>query len=1414
MKNSLFTVLGIFIFNFFLIKTANAQSVSPEIDKYNLAIKKTPNNDEAWYKRGMAYYKLGKYDLAISDFTQSLKINADNTNAQGSRAAAYLKQLKYDLALADYTAVLDADPEDKYALLSRGDLYRTLHQYKPAIADYKEAVSVDSTRDSVWSGLGLAYYKLGKYDSAVYGLTKALTLRPNFPAHVVHIMLALSASEAYGQAAVYYNTYKAKKLNGYIELPEFAFLKPYLNACTGALTTGDYKASLPLLQQAAAMYKPTLPVNENSDSTEYANISAKLGLVYEKLDKADTALTYYLSAQAVNAGIPGINDKIAKLQFSLRKNTVPPLIKLTSPTNQNTSRGILVDDDSAAAKKRITNIEITPSTDHLLVVKGFAQAPSGISQVKINGIPVNVTIADTIAYFETTLSDTIPLLNIQAWNKKNSLTDTTFRLVMPRQSLEAANFVIPPLADKETFHAILIACSDYTGPKWPQLVTTISDANSVKKELIDEYNFAPENVDTIYNKERKDILDGLYKKLESLGENDNILIFFAGHGTLDPQSNVAYWVPVNANTKSEYISNDDIRAALNNSRAKHVLLLADACYSGAMRGAADDYVRNKNEFRVQSRQILTSGSAEAVPGVSVFIPTILEELKLNNEPIYSAQTLYIDIAKTVLTQSGKTPIFKPLEGIKGSISYGQFYFRKNVIDSNRVKTPEEIADEKRKVEIAKQEYLRKKDVRDSLIVQGKIKKDKELFDQAVLDFAKAKEINPDQNNTYAKNLYDEAYKLASLTPDQHYKMCIDSANAYALKRDHQSEYKWYQKAVAAKPDQKAEVSAKMNALIDKIGFFERIDALVKAGDYKTAISEYKKAIKREPNDVEYYMGRARCYEAMGQSYYSDALDDLTKAITLEPTYPASRKARAELQVKNGKKWEAITDYKVYISQEESAPAYMELYKLHNDPQVNAKDDAITDLSSAISQNPGYTEAYYKRGLLYFDYKKDYQKAFADFNTTVQQDPSSAVNYFQRGSSYFLLSKLDEAGADFKTAREKGLEASYVAVIESYGELLNENVLKYAADKDYQMALSTVNMAITINPLSPAYRFEKGDYYFEKKMFNDAIVSYDTAVMLNPAVRDALYKRGTAYYNLGKFHNAIQNYDTIIKINAADLYAVKGKADSYFALKDYTNAQPAYETALKIIDDGKSSAVPDTVKSHINNNLGYSYYQNGAYDQSIQSLKRAVKVDENYALAYYNIGKSYEKNNALDDAAEKVDKALSYETNHADWYFSGAEIYKNKSNFGKAAEYYTKAIENDTLQLFKVAYYFRGYCYKQSSNFADAATDYTKALRFNLDTGFQQFNNELGSIYYNLDNYDSAYLFYNKSYIADSSEANAPGAFGLASVLFQQKKLDNAIVLFEKALKTKVLNKNYIKADKNFALFKNEKRFNDIYKKYY
>ena len=65
----------------------------------------------AYNNRGVTYAKLGKYDLAIADFSEGIKLEPNNKLAYRNRAMAYKKLGELRKAQEDYDYVVKLERE-------------------------------------------------------------------------------------------------------------------------------------------------------------------------------------------------------------------------------------------------------------------------------------------------------------------------------------------------------------------------------------------------------------------------------------------------------------------------------------------------------------------------------------------------------------------------------------------------------------------------------------------------------------------------------------------------------------------------------------------------------------------------------------------------------------------------------------------------------------------------------------------------------------------------------------------------------------------------------------------------------------------------------------------------------------------------------------------------------------------------------------------------------------------------------------------------------------------------------------------------------------------------------------------------------------------------------------------------------
>ncbi|MBN1101969.1 MAG: caspase family protein [Deltaproteobacteria bacterium] len=242
------------------------------------------------------------------------------------------------------------------------------------------------------------------------------------------------------------------------------------------------------------------------------------------------------------------------------------------------------------------------------------------------------------------------------------------------------------------FRALVIANSDYKDPEgmWTPLKTPIRDAETVVQMLQKRYGFRPENVELLKNASRAEILSAMSKMAKSAQENDSVFIYYAGHGYLDQDTKEAFWIPVDGVGREDYtyvaVSTVKTKLSVIADRVKHVFLISDSCFSGALlreghRGIkatekTDQYYQKV--ARKKSVQILAAGGLEYVDdsykgtGHSPFTYYLLKHLEQNPDRYVSATELSLEVTKAVSKNVYQTPEKGVLHG--AGDNNGEFFF--------------------------------------------------------------------------------------------------------------------------------------------------------------------------------------------------------------------------------------------------------------------------------------------------------------------------------------------------------------------------------------------------------------------------------------------------------------------------------------------------------------------------------------------------------------------------------------------------------------------------------------------------------------------------------------------------------------------------------------------------------------------
>ena len=217
----------------------------------------------------------------------------------------------------------------------------------------------------------------------------------------------------------------------------------------------------------------------------------------------------------------------------------------------------------------------------------------------------------------------------------------------------------------------------------PKLTNAVKDVKDIVQILAKKYQFLPDKVQTIINDEatKDSIVNGFKSLVERAKANDNVIIYFSGHGEYDSVFGEGYWMPVDAqrDNESQFIPNSYIKKMLGAINCHHLFVMVDSCFSDALFNRGAGRVANRLE-RDPSRWGLTSGKNEVLEGMEInanspFAESILYLLETNTKPLGVAE-LCSKVIEVTATNSKNIPLGEPLNvnGHRG----GQFIFHPKI----------------------------------------------------------------------------------------------------------------------------------------------------------------------------------------------------------------------------------------------------------------------------------------------------------------------------------------------------------------------------------------------------------------------------------------------------------------------------------------------------------------------------------------------------------------------------------------------------------------------------------------------------------------------------------------------------------------------------------------------------------------
>lgn len=408
-----------------------------------------------------------------------------------------------------------------------------------------------------------------------------------------------------------------------------ATASPTAAATVSPATTASGSAP-PASQDRATALTALLPMANQGVPTAQVSMAE---LLDQRGDRAEAQSWYEKAAAQGSAraliGLAGFLEKSAMLAAAQGLSSIDAYRRIGTLIQQATGglvtglsiqraerlRVDVVSPLGAVPLPRVAGAPITlESAPGPLEVVVRVASSNGVKSVRVNG-QAHATDAQGLLSIPLTVGDTPATVLVQAEDELGAQAQAELKLVQrsapltanaspgtsastpastpamasasasPASAVLAASAAAPGTAPALTplpggrRHALVIANQQYK--RWTPLDTPRADAQAVASVLKQRFGF---EVTVLQDVTRQQLLSGLSKLRQQVGPQDQVVVYYAGHGQMDTVTARGYWIPVDGdeNDIAQWVSVIDVTDQLSAMSARHVLVIADSCYSGTL----------------------------------------------------------------------------------------------------------------------------------------------------------------------------------------------------------------------------------------------------------------------------------------------------------------------------------------------------------------------------------------------------------------------------------------------------------------------------------------------------------------------------------------------------------------------------------------------------------------------------------------------------------------------------------------------------------------------------------------------------------------------------------------------------------------------------------------------------------------
>ena len=532
-----------------------------------------------------------------------------------------------------------------------------------------------------------------------------------------------------------------------------------------------------------------------------------------------------------------------------------------------------------------------------------------------------------------------------------------------------------------------------------------------------------------------------------------------------------------------------------------------------------------------------------------------------------------------------------------------------------------------------------------------------------------------------------------------------------------------------------------------------------SSQFSSAIVEYKKALRENPNDYSTIIALSNAYNGRA-AYYNNtaknpakAANDLRSAIFYTKYFNTNPQGTLQGQIEametNLKALLAATNYssapdniaktaKTLRTQGEFAASGYEWYKLLNDGKYKSEANiALGDIFNILNKP--------QNALVFYETAKKINPSNPDLSIKLARIYDQTGNINKAASEYnsALASSTGETG-DILSSLERIWQKKVLENPRDAEAHANLGVI-YQKQKLYTEALAEYQKAEKINPTNVNTRMNIGTLYQEQKNYDMAINVYNSILQVYPNNTKALTYKAQCLKLQGKNDEAIKAYQAVLGYEPQNKVV---RAELFEILK----ATMPTEDVLQYLYQSVQSQPMDANAYY---DFAYELHKANKINDAIAYYNRTLQMTSDIPDCYVNLSQAYRQKNDFVSAKKVIEDGLkkypdnelmkkqlsTIESESVSSYLSAAAKAFEVSDYQKAIENYSKINPPTVDSLTGLASSY------QALNKPEQAIEFFKKAS-SLDPKNAEIPYYIGTIYYNQNDYANA-----KTYLAQALTLN-------------------------------------------------------------